>query len=106
VERESHGRSKRHFILGREYLSVLAYFPNFEKKNERSLFRSHCSLYVCVHPERQKTGIVEPEETAVARQRLAKHLPASTNTHTTVEELLDAVFSVMSVSYKYVVKGK
>jgi hypothetical protein len=34
----------------------------------------------------------------VATQRLGKHVPAVTNTHETVEELLDAVFSMRSVS--------
>jgi hypothetical protein len=35
-----------------------------------------------------KAGIVEPEETAIARQKLGKHVSAVTNTCTTVEELL------------------
>jgi hypothetical protein len=30
-------------------------------------------------------------------QLLGKHIPAATNTRTTIEELLDAVFSVWSV---------
>jgi hypothetical protein len=34
----------------------------------------------------------------VARQRLGKHVPTAMNTHVTIEELLDAVFSVPSVS--------
>jgi hypothetical protein len=38
----------------------------------------------------------------VARQRLSKHVSAATNTCTTTEELLDAVFSVWSVSYQIV----
>jgi hypothetical protein len=46
-----------------------------------------------------KAGIVEPKELAVARQRLDKHVPATTNTQATIE-LLDAVFSVRSVSYQ------
>jgi hypothetical protein len=48
--------------------------------------------------QRLKAGTVESEETAVAKQRLGKHVPAATNTHTTIEEVLDAVFSVRSVS--------
>jgi hypothetical protein len=47
---------------------------------------------------------VEPEESAVARQRLGKHVPAAKNTYATIEELLDAVFSVVSNS-QYVVKA-
>jgi hypothetical protein len=36
----------------------------------------------------------------VARQRLGKNVIAATNTHSTIEELLDASFSVGSVSYE------
>jgi hypothetical protein len=36
----------------------------------------------------------------VARQRLGKHVPAVPNTHTTVEVLLDVVFSMWSMSYE------
>jgi hypothetical protein len=38
--------------------------------------------------------------TIVARQRLSKHVTAETNTHATIEELLDASFSMRSVSYQ------
>jgi hypothetical protein len=48
-----------------------------------------------------KARIVESEETAVTRQRLGKHIPAATNTHATMEELLDMVFSVQSVLMLY-----
>jgi hypothetical protein len=41
--------------------------------------------------------IVEPGEMAAARQRFGKRVPAATNTYTTIEELLDAVFCVPSV---------
>jgi hypothetical protein len=51
-------------------------------------------------PQLVKAGIVEPEETVVARQRLGNHFPAATNTHATVEELMDVVFSMRSVSYQ------
>jgi hypothetical protein len=36
----------------------------------------------------------------VARQRLGKNVTAATNTHATIEELLDASFSIRSVSYQ------
>jgi hypothetical protein len=39
-------------------------------------------VYVHV-PQNLKSEIVDPEETAVARQRLGKHVPATTNTHNT-----------------------
>jgi hypothetical protein len=45
---------------------------------------------------------VEPGETAVARQRLSKDVPTETNTHTTMEELLDAEFSVQSILYQII----
>jgi hypothetical protein len=48
-----------------------------------------------------KGGIVEPEETAVARQRLDKHLAAAVDMHAAIEELLEAVFSVWSVLKLY-----
>jgi SUMO ligase MMS21 Smc5/6 complex component len=35
-----------------------------------------------------------------ARHRLGEHVNAAKNTHLTIEELLDAVFSVMSLSCK------
>jgi hypothetical protein len=34
----------------------------------------------------------------VAKQRLSKNVKAGTNTHATIEELLDASFSMLSVS--------
>jgi hypothetical protein len=43
---------------------------------------------------------VEPEETAVDRQRLGKYIPVAMNVHATIEELLDVVFSVWSMSYQ------
>jgi hypothetical protein len=36
----------------------------------------------------------------VASQRLGKNVTATTNTYATVEELLDASFSILSVSYQ------
>jgi hypothetical protein len=36
----------------------------------------------------------------VARQRLGKNVTAATSTHATIEELLDASFSMRSVSYQ------
>jgi hypothetical protein len=36
----------------------------------------------------------------VARQRLGKHIPAATNTHATIEELLDTILSMRSVFYQ------
>jgi hypothetical protein len=50
--------------------------------------RSSCCLCVC--------GFVYPP--IIARQRLGEHVPAATNTHTKME-LLDAVSSMLSLSY-------
>jgi hypothetical protein len=44
-----------------------------------------------------KAQIMEPEETAIARQWLGKHIPAATNIHATTKKLLDVVFSMWSV---------
>jgi hypothetical protein len=33
-------------------------------------------------------------------QRLCKHVPAATNTHATIEELLNAIFSMWSLLYQ------
>jgi hypothetical protein len=47
-----------------------------------------------------KARILKPEETVIARQRLGKHFPAATNTRAKKEGLLDAVFSMRSLSYQ------
>jgi hypothetical protein len=41
------------------------------------------------------------ETSTVAGQRLDKHLSAATDTHATIEELLDTVFSMRSVPRLY-----
>jgi hypothetical protein len=46
---------------------------------------------------RQRLGKNPP---IVARQRLGKNVTAATNTHATIEELLDASFSMWPVSYQ------
>jgi hypothetical protein len=51
--------------------------------------RSRCCLCVCV--------CVPP---IVARQRLGRNVTAVTNTHATIDELLDASFSMWPVSYQ------
>jgi hypothetical protein len=42
---------------------------------------------------RLKAGIVEPEETSIARQGLSKHVPAAKNKQITIEKLFESVFS-------------
>jgi hypothetical protein len=44
---------------------------------------------------------VEPEETAVARQRLDKYMSETTDTHATIEALLEAVVPMRSVPKLY-----
>jgi hypothetical protein len=44
---------------------------------------------------------VQPEETFIARQRLAKHVPAATNTQATTDVLLRTMFSIRSVQSGY-----
>jgi hypothetical protein len=49
-----------------------------------------------------KARTVKPAETAVARQWLSSHnVMATTDMHTTMEELLEAVFAVRSVPKLY-----
>jgi hypothetical protein len=61
--------------------------------------RSPCSmsLYLYVPPH---NGIVEREESAVARQRLRKHFAGATKTHEAIKELLNALFSMRSMPYQ------
>jgi hypothetical protein len=47
-----------------------------------------------------KAGIVE-EEAAIARQRHGKHISTAMNKHETIEELLEAVFSMQSAPRLY-----
>jgi hypothetical protein len=58
------------------------------------LMRSPCCLCVFVLPPK------------VARQRLGKHVPAATNTHATVKELLDPVFSMRSALNQICIERK
>jgi hypothetical protein len=63
--------------------------------------RSRCCLcvWVCVSPivARQRLG---KYPLIVARQRLGRNVTAVTNKHATIEELLDASFSMWPVSYQ------
>jgi hypothetical protein len=65
------------YIIAPELIST-AYFINL----------SHQSVCLYTYPH------------IVARQRLGKNVIAATNTHATIEELLEASFSVRSVSYQ------
>jgi hypothetical protein len=84
-----------HFVFASLFLHLFISLISLFKK--RRLIRSPCCL--CVPHYRPKSGIVEPEETTVAWQRLVEHVPAATNTHSTIEELLDAVLSMRFVYY-------
>jgi hypothetical protein len=72
-------------------MTFLAYFLRFEKVKVGLL--DH--LAVSPNPR-----ILEPEKTVVAVKRLGKHVLKTTNAHGTKEEMLDAVFSMRSVSGK------
>jgi hypothetical protein len=50
---------------------------------------------------RLKAGIVQPEESSIAIQRLGKQVSAATDTQATIEELLRTTFSVRSVQSGY-----
>jgi hypothetical protein len=76
------------------------------------LIRSRCCLCVCVIPStvaRQRLGknpLTVPRQRLVknppivARQRLGRNVTAVTNTHATIEELLEASFLMWPVSYQ------
>jgi hypothetical protein len=53
-----------------------------------------CCLCACV------SALLLLGSGSAARQRLAKHISAETNTHATIEELLDVTFFMRSVSYQ------
>jgi hypothetical protein len=61
----------------------LVYLPYFEKNKSR-LIRLFCSESVSILP-------------FFARQRLGKHVPAATNTHATIEKLLDSSLSMWQI---------
>jgi DNA-binding transcriptional regulator YhcF (GntR family) len=48
-----------------------------------------------------KSGIAEQEEAAVVRQRRGKHISVTTNQHATLEELSEAVCSMLLVPRLY-----
>jgi hypothetical protein len=69
------------------YFPFLAYFPYFEKIEEAYEITL---LYVCALPPN------------AAKQRLGTHVSMSMNTRAKLEELFDAVSSVLSVPYQIV----
>jgi hypothetical protein len=50
---------------------------------------------------RLNAGIVEPEETSIATQRLGKQVFAARDAQPTIEELLGTMFSIRSVQSDY-----
>jgi hypothetical protein len=92
-----------------------AYLPNFEEIEQAYeitlLFVCVCKCVCVCTPiaarqrlgksplivARQRLGECPP---IVARQRLDRNVTAVTNTHATVDELLDALFSMWPVSYQ------
>jgi hypothetical protein len=80
---------KKHFP-SQFFYEFLAYFPYYEKinKNKTSLMRSPSCILFFVFPP------------IVARQGRRKIVPAATNTHAAIEELLGAVFSMRFMSFQ------
>jgi hypothetical protein len=54
-----------------------------------------------VEPEKQPLLANDSKTTFVSKQRLGKHVPAATDTHVTIEVLLQTVFSIQSVQTGY-----
>lgn len=44
-----------------------------------------------------KARSAKREETSVAKERLAKHVPPVTDTHATIDEFSEAVFSIITL---------
>jgi hypothetical protein len=57
-----------------------------------SHFFFHESCYLRTVTGHLKDGIVEPEKTFIGRQRLGKHVLATTNMQATIEVLLETMF--------------
>jgi hypothetical protein len=53
--------------------------------------------HICSKPEKQLLLVNGSETTFISRQRLGNHVPAATNTHATIEVLLETVFSTRYV---------
>jgi hypothetical protein len=75
-----------------DLITLLLFFQNKESRQNKR--------YIVWTPLLNNLRIVEPEEMAVARQQLGKHVAMAMNTHVTVEEVLDKVVSVPSSSYQ------
>jgi hypothetical protein len=71
--------------MGMELIEYTIYF----------ICRTSSIFYLCMHIQKARSS--EPEETAVARERLGKHVPAAMDTHAAIEKSLETVFSVRSV---------
>jgi hypothetical protein len=54
-----------------------------------------------VEPEKQPLLANGFETTFISRQRLGKHVPAATDTHATIEVLLETVFSTRQPNQLY-----
>jgi hypothetical protein len=94
------------------YDPFLAYFPYFEKI--KVVLWDHVAVCMCVYifppivarqPLRKRPLIVARQRLGknppiVARQQLGRNVTAVTNTLATIEELLEASFSMWPVSYK------
>jgi hypothetical protein len=72
--------------IRRQYF-FLFYFPSFEKMKVDVSDHLAVCVSVCVSPP------------IVAGQRPSKYVPAATNSHGTIEELLDSSISMLSVPY-------
>jgi hypothetical protein len=92
--------------ISREYLFRLCLFTyNFSLifcfEKESRLMRSRCvCVCVSVSPLIVARHWLGKNPLIVARQRLCRNVTGVKNTHATIEELLDASFSMWPVSYQ------
>jgi hypothetical protein len=88
-------------ILHYQILNALTYFMNL---GMYIMVPGPVSTVYYINSSQQFSACTYISPT-VARQRLGKHFPATTNTHPTTEEFLNVSFSMRSVSYQRRVCG-
>jgi hypothetical protein len=62
------------------------------------LLQTENKLGLNLKKKKKKKKKTTPQDMVTARQRLGKHVPVSTNMHTTTEELLEVVFLMWSMT--------
>jgi hypothetical protein len=67
------------------------------------IYRFHVNIYIYIYIYiyiltcNLKGGMAGPEEIDVVRQQIDKHVSAAADTHATIDELFEVIFSLRSV---------